>query len=227
MARKRLILRGLRLLLRQLPLVSRIEKTRGTAAPITIRGLVLQKILRINGEAYWPMHPSSTVTHPHRIAIGIATAPGLSGGCYIQGNNGIVIGDYTLVAPNVGLVSASHTLTDYSQHEPSRPIRIGSYCWIGMNAVVLAGVELGDHTVVGAGAVVTDSFPGGYVVVGGVPARVLRQIDRSTVVERRNRWEFIGFHEVTKASRELLMSRLGVSLPTFLETSPAAPGAKP
>jgi acetyltransferase-like isoleucine patch superfamily enzyme len=40
-----------------------------------------------------------------------------------------------------------------------------------MNSIILPGVELGPHTVVGAGAVVTHSFPKGHCVLVGVPAR--------------------------------------------------------
>ena len=47
-----------------------------------------------------------------------------------------------------------------------------------MNAVV--GVTLGDHTVVGAGAVVTKSFPQGYCVIAGVPAKVVKVLDENS-----------------------------------------------
>ena len=47
-----------------------------------------------------------------------------------------------------------------------------------MNAVILPGVELGDHTVVGAGAVVTKSFSEGYCVIGGNPAKIIKYIER-------------------------------------------------
>nr|WP_283244199.1 DapH/DapD/GlmU-related protein [Luoshenia tenuis] len=54
---------------------------------------------------------------------------------------------------------------------------LGEKCWIGMNSVVLPGVTLGPHTVVGAGAVVTKSFPEGYCVIAGNPARMIRKLD--------------------------------------------------
>ena len=54
---------------------------------------------------------------------------------------------------------------------------IGEGTWIGTNAVVLAGVELGRCCVVGAVAVVTQSFPD-YSVIGGVPARLIKTLSR-------------------------------------------------
>jgi acetyltransferase-like isoleucine patch superfamily enzyme len=50
---------------------------------------------------------------------------------------------------------------------------IGKNCWIGSNAVILPGVELGDNVIVGAGAVVTKSFPEN-LKVAGVPAKVIQ-----------------------------------------------------
>ncbi|MCK9571130.1 hypothetical protein M0R72_19430 [Candidatus Pacearchaeota archaeon] len=45
-----------------------------------------------------------------------------------------------------------------------------------MNAVILPGVRLGPHTVVGAGAIVTHSYPGGHCVIAGNPAKVIRKV---------------------------------------------------
>ena len=52
-----------------------------------------------------------------------------------------------------------------------------------MNAVLLPGTTLGDHTVVGAGAVVTKSFPDGYVVIAGNPAKVIRTLNKADCVD--------------------------------------------
>jgi acetyltransferase-like isoleucine patch superfamily enzyme len=58
-----------------------------------------------------------------------------------------------------------------------RPIRIGHNVWIGTHVTILGGVTVGDHAVVAAGAVVTgDVEP--YTIVGGVPARVLKRLQR-------------------------------------------------
>jgi acetyltransferase-like isoleucine patch superfamily enzyme len=187
-----------------------IVQTHETAAPITLSGYYVQKVLGVNGDAYWPMHFSSKVVEASRIRVGVGTAPGLSHGCYIQGTNGIELGDYTIVAPGVGIISANHDIYDCSMHERERPIRIGRYCWLGMNSVILPGVCLGDHTVVAAGAVVTRSFPDGYCVVGGVPARVLKTLSRDRIIEHRNDHEYLGYWRMKDASKELIFQRLGI-----------------
>lgn len=136
-----------------------------------------QRILGINRGSAWPVHFTSRVVAPEKIRAGRGSYPGDMPGCYIQGTNGIEIGDYCLVGPGVGMISANHDSSDPRRHLPAPPIRIGSHCWIGMNAVILPGVELGERTVVGAGAVVTKSFLQGHCVLAGNPARVVRELE--------------------------------------------------
>jgi len=109
-----------------------------------------------------------------------------SGGCYIQGRNGVTIGDDTRFAPGVKIISANHDPHDLSKWQDTQPITIGKRCWIGVNAVILPGVQLEDDVVVGAGAVVTNSFPRGSVIAG-VPARVISRIDRESVNNANDR----------------------------------------
>lgn len=56
------------------------------------------------------------------------------------------------------------------------PVSIGNNCWIGARATILPGVTIGDFCVVAAGAVVTKDVPD-YSVVGGVPAKLIKQLD--------------------------------------------------
>lgn len=153
--------------------------TRDSQVPIDFTRWFCQRVLGINAAAYWPMHPTSTVTYAKRIHAGIETSPGWSRGCYIQGINGIYIGDYTQIAPNVGIISGNHEPYDLSAHVSAPPIRIGRYCLLGMNSVILPGVQLGDYVIVGANSVVTHSYPDGYVVLGGSPARPVKHLDPS------------------------------------------------
>lgn len=169
-----------------------IHKTKGTAAPITLKTLLMQKVLGFNRKAYWPCHFTSVISNPKNIRIGIGTAPGLSPGCYIQGGGKIYLGDYTIVAPNVGIISANHKTNALKQHVPSE-VRIGNYCWIGMNSVILPGVTLGDFTIVGAGSVATKSFPDGYCVVAGNPAKLIKRLDPKECVRHQNKFEYYGY----------------------------------
>ena len=70
---------------------------------------------------------------PSNIFCGIETSPGLSPGNYIQGMGKTYIGDYTQIAPNVGIISANHELEDNRKHI-IEDVYIGKYCWIGMGA---------------------------------------------------------------------------------------------
>ncbi len=137
-----------------------------------------KRILRVNSDVPWPVHFTSQVIHPERVVRGRGVFPGDSPHCYIQAFNGVEIGEGTNIAPGVGIVSANHDPLDNARHAAAPPIRIGKRCWIGMNAVILPGVTLGDNVIVGAGAIVTSSFPA-YSVIAGNPARLIRQLPGS------------------------------------------------
>lgn len=88
----------------------------------------------------------------------------------------INIGKGTYIAPHVGIITANHDPSNLEKYLDGKDVIIGKNCWIGMNSVILPGVELGDHTVVGAGLVVTKSFPEGNVIVAGNPAKIIKKI---------------------------------------------------
>lgn len=157
-----------------IPFFDVISKTRGMQSPVNPNFLLWQKILGINRSAYWPMHFSSVVTQAKNIVIGIDCAPGYCAGCYIQGKGGIQIGDYTQIAPNVAIISSNHSLLDIRE-DIKGAINIGKYCWLGFGCVILPNVTLGDYTMVRPNSVVDKSFPEGYCVIGGNPAKVIKQ----------------------------------------------------
>jgi len=99
-----------------------------------------------------------------------------SPGSYFQNFYGkITIGRGTYIAPNVGIITVNHDPSDLDRHLSAKDVVLGESCWIGMNSVLLPGVHLGSHTIVGAGSIVTKSFPEGCVVIAGNPARALRE----------------------------------------------------
>lgn len=132
-----------------------------------------QNVLDINNDIPWMVHFTSRVIGNITIGEGVWLSFAVSGGCYIQGFNGVHIGDHTIFAPGVKLISANHDSDNLQSHEKSQPIRIGKNCWIGANAVILPGVQLGDNVIVAAGAVVTKSFSNNCIVAG-VPAKEIK-----------------------------------------------------
>lgn len=89
----------------------------------------------------------------------------------------IHIGKGSYIAPNVGMITSNHDVTDLDKHTQGKSIHLGQSCWIGMNSVILPGVILGDNTVVGAGSIVTKSFPEGHCVIVGNPAKKIKDLD--------------------------------------------------
>ena len=90
----------------------------------------------------------------------------------------IAIGDDCVMGPDVIIMATYHKIADPDvpirlQGGGENPVVIGDDVWLGTRAIILPGVTLGNHCIVGAGAVVTKSFPD-YSIVGGVPARILR-----------------------------------------------------
>jgi acetyltransferase-like isoleucine patch superfamily enzyme len=102
----------------------------------------------------------------------------------IRGQGGVTIGDRVYTSPMVQIVAVNHVYSD-----PDRPfieqgitaegITIEDDVWIGSGAIITDGVRVGKGAVVAAGAVVTqDVLPN--CVVGGVPARVIKEISKET-----------------------------------------------
>lgn len=137
-----------------------------------LMNFIYQKFFDINNSIPWSVHYTSQVQGKIKIGKNVWKSFASSGNCYIQGANGIEIGDDTIFAPGIKIISSNHDPENLHTWETEKPIRIGKNCWIGANAVILPGVELGDRVIVGAGAIVTKSFEAGSVIVGN-PARLL------------------------------------------------------
>lgn len=111
-------------------------------------------------------------------------------------------GDYTQLANfariDIGddFLSAGNLIINTGTHDPrtltpgAAPVKIGHRVWCGVNVTILAGVTIGDDVVIGAGAVVTSDIPSNSVAAG-VPARVIKPLDR-TGVEKLWSWSTPG-----------------------------------
>ena len=104
----------------------------------------------------------------HQIKIGKNTH--INRKCFFDAHAGISIGDNVLISPQVNLLTGEYDISISNFPGVFRPIKIGDYVWIGVNATILQGITIGEGAVVAAGAVVTkDVEP--YTIVGGVPAK--------------------------------------------------------
>lgn len=110
--------------------------------------------------------------------IEIGDNSGIGIGARVQGP--LVIGRDVMMGPEVMIYTKNHRIdrTDIpmirqGETEPE-PVVIGDDVWIGARAIILPGVSIGQGAVVAAGAVVAKDVPP-YAVVGGVPAKVLKE----------------------------------------------------
>lgn len=97
----------------------------------------------------------------------------------------IYVGDNTMFGPNVTVATAGHPISPELRkkgYQYNKPVHIGKNCWIGAGAIILPGVTIGDHVVIGAGSVVTKNIPSNVVAVGN-PCRVLRKVDSEEKAE--------------------------------------------
>lgn len=97
--------------------------------------------------------------------------------CHFQDQGGITLGDGCLIGHNVVFATLNHGFApaDRASLYPAS-IVLGKNVWVGSNSTLLQGIRIGDNAVIGAGSVVTKDVPAN-TIVGGVPARILRQID--------------------------------------------------
>lgn len=132
-----------------------------------------------------PYSKNATIFSGNNLDIDPSSINCLQSDIYLNNRlNKVTIGKNCYIASHVGIITEQHDLYNLEAHTSGKEIKLGDWCWIGMNAVIMPGVELGDHTTVGANSVVTKSFPKGYVVVAGVPARVIRTIDKNDFEEK-------------------------------------------
>jgi acetyltransferase-like isoleucine patch superfamily enzyme len=90
----------------------------------------------------------------------------------------LILEDYVGWGPGAKVLGSAHTGSPISEPIITtglviKPVKVGLGADIGMNASILPGVQVGAHSIVGAGAVVTHDIPD-YAIVAGVPARVIR-----------------------------------------------------
>lgn len=123
------------------------------------------------------IHPTASLRCGQNISLGENSHINQYCCIWASANSKIILGDNLLMGPGVKMFSSNHG-TDPNkimnqQEWIEKGIVVGNDVWIGANAVVLPGVKIGDGAIVAAGAVVTKDV-GAYTIVGGVPAKFIK-----------------------------------------------------
>jgi acetyltransferase-like isoleucine patch superfamily enzyme len=118
-----------------------------------------------------------------KVVVSIGDRCLIGRGSGIVGHFSIEIGNDVWTGHHVYITDQNHGYEDVTrpisqQSQPERPVVIGDGSWLGHGAVVLPGVTIGKHVVIGANSVVTKDIPDFSVAVGS-PARVIRQYDET------------------------------------------------
>lgn len=110
--------------------------------------------------------------------IKIGANVGMGEFAYLGGAGGLEIGDECIIGQYFSCHPENHIASDLDQairHQgvTRKGIKIGKNCWIGSKVTILDGVEIGEGSIIAAGAVVNKSFPANSII-GGVPARQIK-----------------------------------------------------
>lgn len=100
-------------------------------------------------------------------------------GCVFDLSAPITVGDGVGIGHEVMLLTSSHLIGSHMNRAgnlTTAPVTIGNGAWLGARSVVLPGMNVGEGSVVGSGAIVTKDVPAN-TLVGGIPARVIRPLD--------------------------------------------------
>ena len=138
----------------------------------------IQRFIYRTPNLHFSLHFASRITHADKLIISESAKFSLAHkvGCYLECSNGVEIGEGTIIAPGVKIISANHDFDNYNNHRKEEPVRIGENCWLGANCIILPGVKIGNRVIIGAGSVVTKSFPDNCIIAG-VPAKIIRMLD--------------------------------------------------
>ena len=163
------------------------ERTRSLVAELNGTFHTPDEITSLLSEIWGQEQVEVRMFPPFYTAFGKLTKVGkgvfINFGCTFLDQGGITIEDGVFIAPDVKILTEGHP------EEPTRrrtlvtaPVHIGRNVWIGAGAMILPGVTIGENAIIAAGAVVNKDVPAN-MIVGGVPARELREIRREEAMK--------------------------------------------
>ena len=140
------------------------------------RSKLLKELLGSTGENIY-MEPNIRFDYGYNTHVGENFYANFD--CTILDVCEVRFGDHCMLGPGVQIYTAIHPLNPTERNsgeEYAKPITFGNNVWIGGSAIVNPGVRVGNNVVIASGAVVTKDVPDN-VVVGGNPAKVIKQVE--------------------------------------------------
>lgn len=149
---------------------------------VTIDGYAKNKLIFGNNVKVGAYSLVSCTSHLSKYGVGLTIGNNSAFGRFTEfgAAGGIEIGEDVIAGSYISFHSENHNFSDSSllirdQGVTSKGIKIGNNVWIGAKATFLDGAIIGNNCVVAAGAVVNGIFPNN-VIIGGVPAKILKEI---------------------------------------------------
>ena len=120
------------------------------------------------------IHKNVIILNPDKLVMGDYARLGI--GCYIQAGGEVYIGEHTMLGPYVKIWSQNHRFDDpeilaIEQGYDNKPVHIGSDVWIGADAFIMPGTQIGDRCIVSACSVVGAKHYPENSILAGNPAR--------------------------------------------------------
>jgi len=159
--------------------------TIGTATVCKGIDLLHLKAHAIIGRANWitgfPLGPSPHFAHQtdRRPELIVGEHSAITNRHLLDCTNSVTIGRFTTFAGFHSQI-ISHSIDLEQNRQSSKPVRVGDYCFVGTNCVLLGGSALPDFCVLGAKSLLNKTFTENYQLYGGVPARPLKALPRDS-----------------------------------------------
>jgi acetyltransferase-like isoleucine patch superfamily enzyme len=156
------------------PIIQKHRKSKIRFGP----GLSLRSSIRSN--PLGPNHPVIVCTWEENAVIDVGEDFGMTGGTLCASER-ISIGDHVVIGANCSIIDTDfhpqniQARRSFHSNAPAIPIIIQDDVFIGMNSLILKGVNIGSGVIIGAGSVVTHDIPSGMIAAGN-PAKVIRSV---------------------------------------------------